>query len=274
MAGATRAVARRFNLPRRRGLVRGAIALGFIFVADGNCGAAVALVPHLVSRSAETCVYEVIRKRNPPRVVLAHDARLSSWALIGGANRAIAQIGRIIAEARNPSPRPLHYAQRLPIESFGDLESARFGPVLQAWHDRNGRWEPDFYGRLLEWRLLDSSTIAEKPAGSERVLVRHWGADVRTYGKEWVRIAPGRDVEDQPNAELGLWRAALLRESIREGVPEFRKIDFVFRRIGGDLARLQFRRVNLPWRTSAGAALVTSIQVARRTFIIERPDRA
>ncbi len=267
-------IARRFGLRHPRDFVFRAIDRGFVFITLGEYGVRVALRPQFVSRSAVSRLFGIIGRRNPARLAVARDARLSSWELIVGAERAIARIERLIAEARSPSPRPLLTAQRLPLERCLDVGGGQLFPMLEAWVQRQGRWEPDLHGRLVEWKLLPVTVISEQPRASERVRIRHWGANLTMFGREWTRVAPGRDFEDQPNVEVGRWRAAMLREMAADGVPRYTISDLVLRRTDRGLTRLTFFRLALPWRTSDGAVLVTANNVARRRVLLERPNPA
>ncbi len=268
-------IAHRFSgLRTRRDVVCQAIALGFIFVRFYETAARVALRPQLASRLAISRLFDIIGQRNPARVALARDARLSSWELVFGADRAIARIEQALAEARSPVPRPLLTAQRLPLERCPDIAGAQLLPILQAWQQRQGRWEADFYGRLLEWKLLPVTIISEQPRASTRLLIRHWGIHIATFGKDWTRIAQGRDIEDQPNTDIGRLNGARHRQTLAAGAPEFTASDLVLRRIDGTLARVTFYRLGLPWRTSDGAAMVTAITARRRTIVLERLNPA
>src|SRR5271154_5746883 len=110
-----------------------AINPGFIFVTLGEYGARIALRPQLVSRSAVSRLFGIIGQRNPARVAIARDARLSSWELVIGANRTIARIEELIAEARSPPPRALLTTERLPLERCLDLGGGQVFPILEAW---------------------------------------------------------------------------------------------------------------------------------------------
>jgi hypothetical protein len=200
---------------------------------------------------------------------VAHDARLASWELVCGTHRAIARIEQIIADARSPSPRPLLTVQPLPLERCAKVGGGRLLPILQAWQQRQGRWEADFYGRLLEWKLMPVTVITQRACGSERLIITHWGSRITAFGKDWPRIAPGRDIEDQPNLEIGRWRGAELRRRIAEGVPRLLALDLVFRPVDRGLVRLQYFRIELPWRKPDGAALLTGSNVARRLLVLE-----
>jgi hypothetical protein len=265
-------VARHFRLGNQHNWLSWAIASGFIFVALGEWGARVALRPHFVTREAESRLYTILSKRTPARVAISRDARLTSWELVIGAESAIVRIVQLIAEAREPSPRPLLTAQLLPLDRCLDIAGGQLFPVLQAWEQRQGRWEPELYGHMRESGLLATTAIARRPRGSERLLIEHWGEGITSYGQDWIRIARGRDFEDQPNAELGRWDAIRQKQTLAEGVPKLSKLDFVFCRIDGELVRVSFDRLGLPWWTSDEEAIVTSVTTRRRMIVLERPN--
>ncbi len=267
-------VARRFGLRHPRDFVFRAIDLGFVFITFGARGVRIALRPQFVSRSAVSRLFGIIGRRNSARLALACDARLSSWELIVGGDRTIARIEQLMAEARSPSPRPLLIDQRLALERCLDVGGGQLLPILEAWLQRQGRWEPELDGRLAEWKLLPVTVISEQPRASERLLIRHWGANLTMFGKAWTRAASGRDFEDQPNVEVSRWRAAMLRQMAADGAPRYTMSDLVLRRVDWGLMRLTFFRLALPWRTSDGAVLVTASNVARRRVLLERPNPA
>jgi hypothetical protein len=180
---------------------------------------------------------------------------------------------RGFAEARSPSPRPLLTARRLPLECCLDIAGGQLLPIFDAWGQRQGRWEPELQERLLEWQLSPVTVISEQRPAAERLLIRHWGASLTMFGKAWTQAAPGRDFEDQPNVEMGRWRAAMLRQMAADGVPRYTRSDLVLHRVEWGLTRLTFFRLALPWRTSDGAVLVTAINVARRRVLLEQPNR-
>ena len=267
-------IIRRFGVRRPRHFVFRAIELGFIFVAVSERCLRIAFRPQFVSRSAISHLLGMIGQRSPARLALAWDDRLSSWEIITGAVWAIGRIERLITEARSPSPRPLLTAKRLPLERCRDTAGGQLLPVLQAWEQRQGRWEPGLYGRLEESGLLATTAISRQPRGSDRLLIEHWGAGITSYGEDWIRIARGRDFADQPNAELGRWDNIRQAQTLAEGVPELSKQDFVFRRTNGELVRVSFDRLGLPWRTSDGAAILTAVTTRRRMLTLERANPA
>jgi hypothetical protein len=266
-------IASRFGFRQGHDFVRRAIHFGFVFITIDSCGVRIVLQPQIVSRPAVSRLFGIIGRRNSARLALARDARLSSWELIVGAERAIARIERLIAEARSPSPHPLLTARRLPLERCLDIAGGQLFPIFEAWGQRQGRWEPELQERLLEWRLLPVTVITEQRPHSEQLLIRHWGTSLTIFGKAWTRAAPGRDFEDQPNVEVSRWRAALLRQMAADGVPRYTRSDLVLHRVDWGLTRLTFFRLALPWRTSDGAVLVTATNVARRRVLLEVPNR-
>jgi hypothetical protein len=250
------------------------IELGFIFVAFGRRGLRIALRPNFVSRAALARLYGLLARQNPPRVALAQDASLWSWELVGSTREAITRIELLVTEARNPAPRwPLTEA-RLPLERCSHIGHGRLLLVLQAWGQRQGRWDSNFLGQLEEWQLLPNSTISMRPRGSERLLMCHWGENITTYGRDWPRLAPGRDVEDTPNAELGLRRAALQRRIISEGLPQLMAVDFSVSGPVYEEARVQFYRLCMPWLASDGVVFTTSFQIGRRVIRSGAADSA
>ncbi len=113
--------------------------------------------------------------------------------------------------------------------------------------------------------------VYRQPVRSERVIIEHWGDSFSVYGKEWAGIAQGRDVEDQPDAEVGRLHARRLRQEISEGIPQLAVAESVLRQIDGALIHVKFCRLVLPWQAADGATLVTGARVARSASVLERP---
>ena len=268
-------VVRRFGDRRiRRNVAVQAVELGYVFICFSEFGARIALRPHLAARSAIFALFGIIANRAPMRIAITCDTRLSSWELISDRWRAIERIEQLMAEAKDPLPQPLLREQHLPLEHCVDITGGQMLPILETWKQRQGRWEPELYGLLQECGLLETTTISQQPLKAERLLIEYWGEGITSYGKNWTRIARGRDFEDQPNSQLGRWDAARQRQLLTGGLPRFSVPDFVFRRPNQELVRVSCYRLGLPWRSAEGTSILTAITTQRRMCILERPKRA
>jgi hypothetical protein len=263
-------IADRFGVARRRrNLVVQAVGLGFTFVAFSAAGARVAIRPAFITRRAIARLAILLAGPRPERVALSCDGRLASWELIIGVGPAIARIDALVYQSRRPEPRPLQHEARLRLACCADIGQGRLLPLLQGWEEEQGRWRWHTFDRLQEAGLLSSTIVARKPHSSEQLLIEHWGSKF-LYGPDWRRIARGRDVEDQPNADVGRWRAVRMRQTIDEGVPWLTSTQIVTRAADRKLLRLQFLRLTLPWRDSDGTTFLTATKILQHRFVLEK----
>jgi hypothetical protein len=263
----------RADRSRRADPVAAAVGLGFIFVGFSRSGARVALRPEFVTRRGLSRLAVLIGGPGIARVAVSCDRATSSWALIRGAGPAIAWIDAVVNAAQQPQPRTLIGMRRLPPERCRDIASGRLLPLLQAWEQRGGLWDNSLYGHLNAAKLLENSVFVCRAAGSERFTYRHWGTKASPiYGPEWARIVLGRDMLDQPDREVARWQEHKVNEAAATRTQHLDACDIVRRRTTGELVRVRYTRLVLPWRTADGEAMVAGTQVRRSAVVLERPQ--
>jgi hypothetical protein len=116
---------------------------------------------------------------------------------------------------------------------------------------------------MREQQLLDRAVVARNPYRTSRLIIEHWGKKRDLFGADWIRTAPGRDVEDQPYPRLASWVAAGMREAIGNDEPWLETVHVQIRTASGRIRRRHYDRLLLPWTSHDGDAFATTINIPR-----------
>jgi hypothetical protein len=263
----------RFEAVRPQGdFLLQAISLGFAFVDVRGNGIKIGLHPQLVTAAALSRLYELIAYHDPLRVMVSVDPQLSSWELIASAIEAIKYIERRVAAAQRPSPKPLVVMRRLSLDELSAVWSGRMVAALHCWEAARSRWDSHNVLQLLtNVGLLGYAFIVRNGYRSERLVIDHWGADLTIYGRQWPKVARGRNQNEQPNADMAARFVAIARETIAEGIPRLDAIDCVFRDVDGVLVRRRGLRFAIPWQATNGDVWLSALLHWNRANVLERP---
>ncbi|HEY1797393.1 MAG TPA: hypothetical protein VGG57_14875 [Stellaceae bacterium] len=236
---------------------------GFIYLRPLSRTMIVAFSPHLVTRRARAAAFFEIARRQPSRVDLLCCGLSHTWretlAPIGG---VFERIDEIVSEAVNSPPRGL-VSGRLRIEVIDRVARSRLTPLFEAWEESGRVWKPDVFHRLREAGLLERAVIARNPYRTSRLVIEHWGKKRDLFGPDWIRRAPGLDIEAQPYPRLAAWVAAGMREAIANDEPWLEAVHVQIRTTTGRLRRRHYDRLLLPWTSSDGDAFATTINIPR-----------
>jgi hypothetical protein len=200
---------------------------------------------------------------NPERIVL-YTARVEHFDSIDGALR---RMDDLVREATRSYPRRLVTTRRS-LDTVHAGKSGTLARVLQAWANATARWTAELFEELRARTLLDNALLARRPNRSERLVIEHWGAKRDLFGSEWVRTAPHRDIEEQPNAGLARWCAGLIRSSLSHGEARLDCVEVEIQTEDGKLKGKRYDRLLLPFSGRDGEkfGLVVNVpyQAAKR----------
>lgn len=242
----------------------GFLQSGFIYLRPLSRTLIVAFSPHLVGRSAVTAAFFEIARQKPSRVDLLCYGPLRSWReTLSPAAPVFERIDRIVNDAANSIPKGLVSA-RLRLDVIDRVGRSRLTPLLEAWEESGGVWAPELYARLREQRLLDRAVVVRNPYRTSRLIIEHWGCKRDILGADWIRRAPGLDVEAQPYPGLAAWVAAGMRAAIANNEPWLETVQIQIRTPKGRIRRRHYDRLLLPWTTADGDAFATTINIPRR----------
>ena len=241
----------------------GFLRSGFIYLRPLSRTLIVAFSPHLVGRSAVTAAFFEIARHNPNRVDLLCYGLTRSWReTLSPAGQVFERIDQIVSEAAGPMPKGVLTA-RLRLDVIDRVARSRLTPLLEAWEKAGGIWTPELYDRMREKRLLDRAVVARNPSRTSRLIIEHWGKKRDLFGPDWIRRAPGLDVEDQPYPTLAAWVAADMRAAIANDEPRLETVQVKIRTPRGHIRRRHYDRLLLPWTSPDGDAFATTINIPR-----------
>lgn len=242
----------------------GFLLSGFIYLRPLSRTLIVAFSPHLVARRTVASAFFEIARQHPARVDLLCFGLGKSWReTLSPAGEVFERIDQIVSEATPVPPRGLVTA-RLRLDVIDRVARSRLTPVFEAWEQVGGVWKPELYGQMRQEQLLDRAVVARNPHRTSRLVIEHWGRKRDLFGAEWMRDAPGRDVEDQPYPSLAGWVAAGMREALAGGEPRLETVQVQIRTPAGRIRRRHYDRLLLPWVNPGSDAFATTINIPRR----------
>lgn len=264
-------IMRRFggHLKGRGSLPTQAMALGFVFLDVCPAGTRIALLPPYTTRRAISRLAVLLAGHRAERVALSTDRSMRTWELIHGAGTAIQRVHDLVVEAHDPLPRPLIGTTVLETERVHEISGGRLLGPLHRWSDAGGSWSSEIYGQLQRLDVLENTIVCSKPRESDRFVIDWWGKRRDLFGAAWCKMAPGRELLEQPNRLLGEWNAVTLSRVISGSQPHLIACDVVARTPAGQLVRRTFKRLLLAWHT-VGGVVVTVIDVGQSTITLEQ----
>lgn len=241
----------------------GFLQSGFIYLRPLSRTLIVAFSPHLVARRAMAAAFFEIARHNPSRIDLLCYGLGHSWReTFSPVGQVFERIDQIVSEAATSAPRGLISA-RLRLDVIDRVARSRLTSLFEAWEEAGGVWKPEVYQRLREEGLLDRAVVARNPYRTSRLVIEHWGKKRDLFGTDWIRRAPGLDVEAQPYPRLAAWVAAGMREAIANDEPWLETVQVRIRTSTGHIRRRHYDRLLLPWSSPDGDAFATTINVPR-----------
>lgn len=242
----------------------GFLQSGFIYLRPLSRTLIVAFAPHLVGRRTMTAAFFEIARQRPARIDLLCYGLGRSWReSLAPPGQVFERIDRIVSDASTSPPRGL-IKVRLRLDVIDHVGRSRLTPLFEAWEETGGVWKPEVYQRLLEERLLERAVIARNPYRTSRLIIEHWGGKRDLFGPDWIRRAPGLDVEAQPYPRLAAWVAGGMREAIGNDEPLLETVQVRIRTSTGHFRRRHYDRLLLPWSSPDGDAFATTINIPRR----------
>jgi hypothetical protein len=241
----------------------GFLQSGFIYLRPLSRTLIVAFSPHLVARRTMTAAFFEIARQKPGRVDLLCYGLSHSWReTLAPAGQVFERIDQIVSEAVTSPPRGL-VSVRLRLDVIDRVARSCLTPLFEAWEESGGIWKPEAYERLRREGLLERAVVARTPYRTSRLVIEHWGKKRDLFGPEWIRRAPGLDVEAQPYPRLAAWVAAGMREAIANDEPWLETVQVRIKTVTGHIRRRHYDRLLLPWTSPDGDAFATTINIPR-----------
>jgi hypothetical protein len=242
---------------------------GVVHVRSSGCVTKISLNPKSISRTTMITVFHLVAETAPERVVLACADAAPTFEMYCEIGEAFARIESLVG--RTPFwPRPMLSVVRRPVARPRRSCREQVTSLLAVWSERRALWSADLPSVLDRSKLLDDAVLVRNPHGTARLVIEHWGARRDFYGPDWIQLAPGSDIEDQPFQELAAGFGAHYRQAMAECEPRLHDVDIIVARAEGPPMRRQFDRLLLPWRGPDGENYATTINFERRAEIASR----
>jgi hypothetical protein len=237
--------------------------LGFIHLRAEQSALRLGFNPRRVSRAAVVAAFYIIAEVKPQRVLLWYGNEDRDVEIAGATAQAIDRIEELVC-ASPPVQRPVFQTRRLSLDRAWEAGRESAAVLLRAWAELGGELSRERQDNLFHAGMLDTGLIVRNPAASDRLVIEHWGSARDLLGPRWLRIARGREVEDQPFRELGQRVAATYRAVLADGRPRLHRVRTILPQANGQLAGRQYERLLLPWRGPERERLLTGVN-----FLVE-----
>ncbi len=247
---------------------------GFIHLRRQHGGVRVALRAGAFTAAALAGLLYVLRDLRPRHVLLAvlrsdgwsYAMHVSLWELAG-------RLETLLNEA--PAPPAPWVAIEHDLATVSLPSYARVRPLVELWRSSRGRLGADRLRAVTALGLGDRTLLARRPAGASRLAIEHFGAAITVLRPCESLLAIGRDIEDIPDRDYGVWAARFYHETLALGHPRFQSVRAELGASDGTTLRARYDRLLVPWRGAGEEHFVMGISIRISTFVLSpSPGRA
>ena len=229
--------------------------LGFAHVATLPRALAVIWRPTFTTKETLVGLVQLMADQADTRVVLSTLGRDWSDRIFGSIADATASVLREFETARCESggyfKASVQHPDRLASESH-------LGRILAAATQAKSLFDPVSLWQMLE-HCAGGRFILTEPQGDRGPLtILAWGKGYQSMNRSWIDQAPGRNFEDQPDANYAKRGARAYRSVAATGAPVIEDVDASTWWPGRGRTRLQYTRLILPLTLNGGRTLVLS----------------
>lgn len=240
---------------------------GFIHLRPQHGGVRVALCAGAFTAAALAGLLYVLRDLRPRHVLLAvlrsdgwsYAMHVSLWELAG-------RLEALLDEApARPAPWVAieHDLATVSLPSY-----ARVRPLVELWRSSRGRLDGDRLHAVTALGLGDRTLLARRPAGAARLAIEHFGAAITVLRPCESLLAIGRDIEDIPDRDYGVWAARHYHETLMVGHPRFQSVRAELGASDGTTLRARYDRLLVPWRGAGDEHFVMGISIRISAFVL------
>jgi len=220
---------------------------------------------HTVTPAALETAAKMLAQSNPPLAKITIHSETKEWEQheFRSAADALAWMCAI------PGSAPMHSVatQSRALRSIADRTLSKldqpddyFALLFKKWRLTNGIWPTDFAEFMFKFRLIDRSSVAQRRQDGTLVW-QHMGSRITLYDTSeegWQYRLQGRPLVDQPDHEYGRYAESCFRKALGEQTPAFDHVSAVIK-TSRTSTRFSYDRLLLPWRTSNGYEIVSSL---------------
>ncbi len=241
--------------------------MGFIAINIYGRSCEIRLRPSLLKQLAFTALCEWLAKRTFDRIVTVHFE--ADWVYGLHATRQIAIDRLEQALSKTQAVRPGDYLMR----SIALSELPRTTPQHQALHSLIENWPAlsqsvhrDGLWNIIKQSLHGRYHIIDANDECQDMTFREIGTGFVSYSTDWVARAIGKSIAQQEDQTYGQWVASTYRTALKEGRPLVCDVDTIMNTPTLGRARLRYKRVLLPARSSGGGMWLLNSSIIDATI--------
>jgi hypothetical protein len=232
--------------------------VGYCSVALRSNGAQISLRPQIVTQATlAAAIYWLIEQR-APRLVISicketwtHRLFASNWSALSYLSAE--------ADAQLVARRSDFLSRRRSLDGL-----PRFHPLadlLRHAREKNHVYSVEAFERLAAGPLRRRTIVLAPSDDATRLTIREWGSGYLTYGKSWLRIAKGLNMEDQRDFAYACKAAASYRAVCMERESVLEDVDARVLDDAGKLNHVCYTRIIIPMADAAGEPVLVGASV-------------
>ncbi len=166
-----------------------------------------------------------------------------------------------LCEKAHRTHEPRFGAKPLDLSKIGGDNSNPLKPLFQKWRVSSAIFDDTTLPFLINYGLDFRLSVVTAPRVGEALRFQFFGEGFKFYDDRQKMKVIGAPIEDQPDAEYGLWLAQQYQAVVDSGKPA---LDYVTAQISagsGPGRRSRYERLLLPWRTNDHKVIVTCASV-------------
>jgi hypothetical protein len=109
---------------------------------------------------------------------------------------------------------------------------------------------------LIKRAIGNRYVLVEGEPTSQKLVFAEFGADIYVQQLPWNDRRLGQPIDQQPDRQYGRWIHQSYEDAIKTGRPRFEDVDAIVDWSNEGRKRLRYRRILVPFRTSAGRSRV------------------
>lgn len=206
--------------------------------------------------------YEAGRRRMTPAAMVSASETLGVplSVLFYGCGDARAPDSEDDVPARIAVARPLSLIQRPAFDQLARL--------LDIWRSSRGHLPSDIGAIVASEGLQHRMVFVRQPRGSSRLIVEYLGAGIELFRPCESLLLVGRDIEDRPDPDYGIWVAKTYARVLADEMPALESARARIYAAPDRLIEGRYDRFLLPWFGAGGERFVLCISLTRSSRVL------
>jgi len=227
--------------------------LGFAAVNDYGSSYQIRLRPSLIGEKCFRVLTEWLRLAKSERVVLSWYGTDWSYELFRTPVAAASRIEQLVRSSRTSKQEDFLSRK---VSTHELHPTSPLGHLIRNWSAYSAPSSRDTLVNLMRSTLGERYVIVRKNDNDGRISFQQFGRDLFSKYETWRSCAVGAPIEEQPDRVYGRWIASTYGEAFESEGPVVTDVDAIVRWPHAGRARMRYRRVLVPLRTTSGPPLL------------------